>query len=164
MQVAPNGGTLLAITCTTARSDEMALGTDLRPVPAGTASDEIRPGTRYLLVAFAVLTALATNQLLVLGEHTERYWPWTIQSRPTVGFLGAAYAAGFLLSVLSLRRRQWRQVRVAVATVTAFAVLTLIATIVHAHRLHLSDADPMARTAAWFWVAVYLVVPLAGLT
>jgi hypothetical protein len=160
----------------------MAIGTDPRPRSAGIAEDRethedhaalpadrrdaggrILSGTRYLLVAFAVLTALATNQLLVLGGHTDRYWPWTIQSRPTVGFLGAAYAAGFLLSVLSLRRREWRHVRVAVATVTAFTVLTLIPTLVHAHRLHLSDPDPMARAAAWFWVAVYLVVPLAGL-
>jgi len=129
-----------------------------------TAADPVRAGTRRLLTAFAVLTALATASLLTLGGHTERFWPWTIQSPATVGFLAAAYGAGFLLSVLSLRQRSWTSVRVAVATVTVFTVLTLIATIVHAHRLHLSAADPVARGAAWFWIAVYVVVPVAGLS
>ena len=143
----------------------MAMCTEVRPGAAGrleSSGDRIRPGTRALLGAFAALTAAATFSLLVLG-HTERFWPWTIQNPATVGFLGAAYGAGFLLSVLSLRQRSWRSVRVAVGTVTAFAFLTLVATIVHAHRLHLSDADPVARGVAWFWLAVYVVVPLAGL-
>jgi hypothetical protein len=122
----------------------------------------VRTGTRRLLTAFAVLTALATHQLLVLGGHTDEYWPWTVQSRATVGFLAAAYGSGFLLSVLSLRQRSWTSVRVAVATVTVFTFLTLIATIVHAHRLHLHDADPLARGAAWFWLVVYVAVPLVG--
>jgi hypothetical protein len=130
----------------------------------GTADDRVRTGTRRLLIAFALLTALATHRLLVLGGHTDRYWPWTIQNRATVGFLAAAYAAGFVLSVLSLRQRSWSHLRVAVATVTAFTVFTLVATLVHAHRLHFSSADPMARAAAWLWVTVYVVVPLAGLS
>jgi hypothetical protein len=64
--------------------------------------------------------------------------------------------------VLSLRQRSWTHVRVAVATVTVFTFLTLIATIVHAHRLHLPDADPLARAAARFWLAIYVAVPLVG--
>jgi hypothetical protein len=34
----------------------------------------------------------------VLGGHTDRFWPWTITSSATTGFLVAAYGAGFLLS------------------------------------------------------------------
>src|SRR3954468_20693451 len=75
------------------------------PAPLGRDTARLRPGTRSLFGAFAALTALATNQLLLLGGHTDRFWPWTIQNRATVGFLGAAYAAGLLLSVLSLRQR-----------------------------------------------------------
>jgi hypothetical protein len=145
----------------------MAICTEARPASTGDLeedfrTDRIRPGTRALLGAFAVLTALATHQLLVLGGHTERFWPWSIKSQATIGFLAAAYGAGFLLSVLSLRQRSWTHVRVAVATVTVFTFLTLIATIVHAHRLHLSDSDPLARGAAWFWLAIYIAVPLIG--
>jgi hypothetical protein len=123
----------------------------------------LEPGPRRLLITFALLTALATHQLLRLGGHTDHYWAWTIRSRPTVAFLGAAYAAGLVLSVLALRQRSWRHVRVAVATVTAFTVLTLVATLVHVHKLHLGAADPLARTAAWVWLAVYVAVPVAGL-
>lgn len=123
----------------------------------------LEPGPRRLLIAFALLTALATHQLLVLGGHTDLYWAWTIRSRPTVAFLGAAYAAGLVLSLVGLRQRSWRDVRVAVSTVTAFTVLTLVATLVHAHKLHLSAAEPLARSAAWVWLAVYVAVPVAGL-
>jgi hypothetical protein len=144
----------------------MAICTEVRPGPFRAALDDcdrIRPGTRALLSAFAVLTALATNQLLVFGGQTERFWPWTIHNPATVGFLAAAYGAGFVLSVLSLRQRSWTRVRVAVGTVTVFTFLTLLATIIHAHRLHFSDADPLARGAAWFWLVVYVVVPVAGI-
>jgi hypothetical protein len=144
----------------------MAICTEVHPGQAGSAEEEfcdrIRPGTRALLLAFSALTALATNQLLVLGGHTDRFWPWTIRNPATIGFLAAAYGAGFLLSVLSVRQRSWTHVRVAVGTVTVFTFLTLLATVVHVHRLHVSAADPVARGAAWFWIAVYVVVPLAG--
>jgi hypothetical protein len=143
----------------------MAIHTDVRPGPAEVAEfrdDRIRAGTRALLGAFAVLTALATYSLVVLGGHTERFWPWTIKSPATSAFLAAGYAAGFVLSVLSLRQRSWTHVRVAIATVTVFTFLKLIATIVHARALHFSDADPVARGAAWFWLAIYVAVPLAG--
>ncbi len=130
-----------------------------RPATGASAHDRVLPRTRALLVAFTGLTALATNQLLVLGGRTDRFWAWTIEQRPTASFLGAAYAAGCLLSVLSLRQRSWAQVRVAVATVAVFTSLTLVATLWHAHRLHLVSGDPVPRAAAWIWLGVYLVVP-----
>jgi hypothetical protein len=126
--------------------------------------EEVRTATRYLLVGFALLTALAAHQLLVLGRQTDRYWAWTIESRPTAAFLGAAYAAGFVLSVLALRQRSWQRIRIPVVTVTVFTVLTLVATLVHLHRLHLHAGDPVARTAAWFWLVVYIAVPVVCLT
>ncbi|MGY1716009.1 hypothetical protein ACI78R_16215 [Geodermatophilus sp. SYSU D01106] len=136
---------------------------DDREQPAETGEAGLGPGPRRLLAAFALFTALAAHQLLRLGGHTEHAWAWTIQARPTVAFLGAAYAAGFVLSVAALRQRSWAHVRVAVVTVTVFTVLTLAATYWHAHKLHLTAADPLARSAAWVWTAVYLAVPVAGL-
>ena len=38
----------------------------------------ILPATRKVLLAFAVLTLLATNQLLVVASFTDRYFAWTI--------------------------------------------------------------------------------------
>jgi hypothetical protein len=120
----------------------------------------VHQGTRGLLVAFALLTGLAVHQLVVLADSTERWWPWTITIGATGGFLAAAYAAGLLLSLAALRQTSWRRVRVAVATVAVFTGLTLLATLVHAHKLHIADPDLLARGTSWTWFVIYLVVPV----
>ena len=122
-----------------------------------------RPGR--VLVAFAVLTALAANQLLVVASFTDRLFAWTIAVRPTSAFLGAAYAAGFVLAIVALRRHSWREVRVALVTVTVFTVLTLIPTLIHLHIFHLSEwRIGCGQLAAWIWLAIYLGVPIACLS
>ena len=126
--------------------------------------DRLQAGTRVLLLAFTAFTLLAAISLLVLGGHTDTFFAWTIRSRPNASFLGAAYVAGFVLSVLALRQHSWIRVRVAVVTVTAFTILTLISTLEHLHRLHLMTGGASARLAAWVWLGVYLLIPVAGLT
>src|SRR3712207_1481506 len=120
-------------------------------------------GTRWLLVAFSVLTLLAVFQLLVLADVADRFWAWTIRTELTAAFLGAAYGGGFVLAVVSLRQRRWSRIRLPVVTVTAFTWLTAVATVIHLHRLHLASGGPFARVAAWVWLAVYLVIPLVCL-
>jgi hypothetical protein len=127
--------------------------------PAG----DVHAGTKWLMVAFVVLTAFATVELLVLSDVADRYWAWTIRTELTAAFLGAAYASGFALSVLALRQDRWSRIRVSVVTVTVFTVLTSVATIIHMHRLLLESGGPAARAAAWVWLAVYLVIPVACL-
>ena len=124
--------------------------------------ERVRPGTRALLVVFVVFTLLAVNGLLVLGAHTDRWFAWPIVGRPNSAFLGAAYLAGFVLSVLALRQARWSSVRIAVLTVTGFTVLTLVPTVAHRHVLSLMADGVVARTAAWVWLVVYLAVPVAG--
>ena len=85
----------------------------------GANSGHVRTGTRILLGGFALLTLGAASQLLLFGGSTDRYFAWTITVEPMAGFLGAAYAAGFVLSVLSLRQARWESVRVTVVAVTA---------------------------------------------
>lgn len=126
-----------------------------------TRSTGLRPSTRALLVAFVVLTLVATNQLLVLGRRTETLFSWTIAPPLSAGFLGASYAAGCVLSVLALRSRSWADARVPLVTVLVFAVLTLAATLLHLDRFHFSVPALVPRFAAWVWLVVYLVVPVA---
>ena len=128
------------------------------------AAGGVLSGTRRVFVAFAVLTLLATNQLLVVATFTDRFFAWTITVRPTSAFLGAAYAAGFVLAVLALRQNRWRDVRVALVTVTVFTVLTLIPTLIHLHIFHLLYGGLADRLAAWVWLAIYIGVPIACLT
>lgn len=136
-------------------------------VQAAAGVRQLMPATRVLLGAFAVLTALATVALFVLPSTTEETFAWTIKPPLTAAFIGAGYAAGFLLVVLSLRARTWVDVRVPVLTIFVFVVLTLVATLVHINRLHFDDdfggLDMLAKGAAWFWLAVYVIVPVAML-
>jgi hypothetical protein len=122
--------------------------------------DDVRTGTRRLLVAFAVLTALAVNQLLVLADVSDRYWVWAIHTELTAAFLGAAYGAGLVLSLLSLRERSWARIRIPLITVTAFTVLTSVATVIHNHKLLPTSGGLVARLAAWVWLVIYLVIPV----
>lgn len=118
-------------------------------------------GTRLLLGVFVALTALATNQLFVLAEHTDAWFAWTIKPALTAAWLGGGYGAGCLLVVLALRTHAWAHARVPVVTVVVFTVLTLVATLLHADRFHFGAQGLVARGAAWFWLAVYVVVPVA---
>jgi hypothetical protein len=133
------------------------------PADRSDAVDRLLPGTRALLAAFVVFTALAAVSLLPLGGSTETTFAWTIASRPNASFLGAAYLAGFVLSVVALRRRRWSEIRVPVVTVTVFTVLTLFPTLLHLHKFHLMADAGTARTTAWLWLVVYLIVPVAGI-
>jgi hypothetical protein len=116
-----------------------------------------------VLVVFAVFTVLAAILLLVFTSSTHRFFAWPIHAESTAAFLGAGYAAGFVLSVLALRQDRWSRLRVAMVTVSAFTVLTLIATLLHGHVFHLAAGDPVARFAAWVWLVVYLTIPVACL-
>ena len=129
--------------------------------PEQAAAGGVLVGTKWLLTAFAVLTLLAVVQLLVLADVADRYWAWTIHTEQSAAFVGAGYGAGFVLSVLSLRMTRWCDIRIPIVTVTAFTLLTTVSTFVHMHRLHLEDGGSIARMAAWTWLAVYLVVPVA---
>lgn len=127
----------------------------------GAGPDGLHRATRLLLVAFICLTLVATNQLFVLATRTATLFSWTIQPPMSAAFLGASYAAGCVLSVLALRTRSWRDARTPLITVLVFAVLTLVATLLHLDRFHFGAPGLVARSAAWIWLGVYLVVPIA---
>jgi hypothetical protein len=119
----------------------------------------LRP-MRVLLGAFGVLTLLAVAALFVRPEATDRFFAWTVLPPLTAAFLGAAYAAGCALVVLSLRSREWAHARASIITILIFTVLTLCATLAHLDRFHFGADGTVARAAAWFWLAVYVLVPL----
>ena len=118
---------------------------------------------RRLLLAASALVFLAGFQLFILTEHTDLYFAWTIQPPLTAAFLGASYFSSFLLEFLASRETEWAKGRVAVPAVFAFTTLTLIATILHADRFHFNSPELLARFAAWFWLAIYAIVPIAML-
>lgn len=130
--------------------------------PAGVR--RLLPTMRALLIVFAVLTALAVVALFVMASRTADMFAWTIDPPLTAAFLGSGYAAGFVLVVLSLRDPVWANSRVPVLTILAFVVLTLVSTLLHIDRFHFQDEFAglpfLAKAAAWFWLGVYVLVPL----
>jgi hypothetical protein len=126
-----------------------------------TAVRPVTTGMRVLLVAFTALTVLAFVALDVLATRTADFFAWTIEPPATAAFLGSGYAAGTLLVALTLRTRAWTNARVAVLTVLVFTVLTLGATLLHLDKFHFGADGVVAWAAAWFWLAIYLVVPVA---
>jgi hypothetical protein len=121
----------------------------------------ILPGTRLLLVIFSGLTLLAFVVLFGLADATERVFAWTIKPPATAAFLGAAYAAGCVLVLLALRKGTWAALRIPFLTILVFAIVTLVATLLHLDRFHFGSDILAARYAAYFWMGVYLLVPPA---
>ncbi|MGH8899745.1 MAG: hypothetical protein ACRDZ4_22610 [Egibacteraceae bacterium] len=129
-------------------------------------SPSVRPLTdkmRGLLLVFGVLTILAVGVLYILAEHTDRYFAWTVSPPITAAFLGGGFGAGFVLVVLTRRERAWANARVGVLTILLFVMLTLLATLLHLDRFHFGAPGAVARFAAWFWLVIYVLVPLAML-
>jgi hypothetical protein len=127
-------------------------------------SADVRPvsrETKVLLAVFVALTALATIVLYLRSGDTADWFAWTINPPLTAAFLGGGYGAGFVMVILALRTHAWAHARVPVVTVLLFTALTLAATLLHHDRFHFGAEGVIARFAAWFWLAVYLIVPLA---
>jgi hypothetical protein len=120
-------------------------------------------GVGVLLVAFCCLTAAAVVSLVVLADRTDETFAWTIQPPVTAAFLGSGYAAGLVLSALSLRAGDWDAVRVPFVTVLVFTWCTAVATFLHLDRMHVRTpgTGPVAEPAAWLWLVVYVVIPVA---
>ena len=119
------------------------------------------PLMRYVLYVAAALVFLAGVPLFVFPEHTDRYFAWTVDSRMTAVFLGAAYWSAIGLELGAARAASWSRARIAVPAVFVFTSLTLVVSLVHLHKLHLHDDVPVSATfVALAWLAIYELVPV----
>jgi hypothetical protein len=135
------------------RSDEGSSGATGRP---------FKPLTRNMRIWFWIDCLLLTTagvQLYILAEATDRFFAWTIAPPLTAAFLGASYLGSLPLVYLSSRQKLWANARLAVYGVFVFTVVTLMATLMHLDRFHLSASLPFARFAAWVWLLIYVTVP-----
>lgn len=116
---------------------------------------------RWLLLTAAVLVLLAGTQLFVFTGRTDSYFAWTIANPLAAAFLGASYWASFSIEALAGRQAVWANARIAGPAVLVFTVLTLVATLLHLHQLHLgSEFAASTRAVTWAWIAIYALVPL----
>jgi hypothetical protein len=118
------------------------------------------PAMRVAAYASMVLAAVGFFDFYVAADSTADYSPWTINPPMSAAFLGAGYAAGFVLFLQAIRERLWVRTRIAFLTVWEFTVFSLIATLMHDDKFHFDTGPGVARAAAWFWLAVYAGYPL----
>ncbi len=97
----------------------------------------------YLFVQGAGFTLLAAGLLLAPAFMSDR-WPWLITPLLAQIYSGPFLAYG-LGSLSASRRTGWEEVRVPMRAMLVFAVLVLIASV-----LHLALFDP-AAPSAWLW-------------
>jgi len=128
--------------------------------PAG-AAVPIDGAVRVFIVAALLLVGSAAASLLLLPEHTDTAFAWTIRPPLSAAWLGAGYASAFVALAATLRRRDWRDIRVGVAVVAAGLVVILAATLLHLERFHWKAPHAMARVWAWAWLGWYLLLPPA---
>jgi len=121
------------------------------------------PGTRRLMRFAGGATVLAVSQLYVFPADTDRFFAWTINPPISAAFMGAGFGAGAVLMVGMWRETSWARVRLSFTAVFAFTIVTLAATLIHIDRFHFG-AGGVAETAAWLWVGVYVVFPVAMAT
>ncbi|MDH3462479.1 MAG: hypothetical protein OEM32_02490, partial [Acidimicrobiia bacterium] len=65
------------------------------------------PAMRRLVIPFTILAGLGALQLYVFPNDTDRFFAWTLLPELSSSFMGAGFAAGVVMTVLSFRRQPW---------------------------------------------------------
>lgn len=115
--------------------------------------DRVLPATRVL--AFVLVPILVTAFVILYGfpADTGRLFAWTIRPTLTPMVLASAYLGGAWFFVRVTRERRWARVGAGLLSVTLFATLLGVATVVHWDRFN------HGHVAFWLWATLYLVAP-----
>ena len=119
------------------------------------------PGLRLLFAAASVLVVLAGVQLFIFSERTDDFFAWTILSPLTAAVDGAFFLTALILFVPARRAATWAEVRPITGAVMVVATVKLAATLLDLGPFHFHGPGTAAQVAAWGWLVVYIVVPVA---
>lgn len=121
--------------------------------------DAVLPAMRAVAVVVVLVLLPALVILWGLPGRTADLWAWTIKPDLTPIFMGAGYGAGAYFFVRVYRARRWHEVSVGVISAAVFALLALVATLVHFDKFNHGDAPTLAAIAFYGWTGVYIVSP-----
>ncbi|MEY2517470.1 MAG: hypothetical protein QOJ89_4828 [bacterium] len=128
--------------------------------------DAVLPATRVAAVVVVCVLVPALIILWGLPTRTDDLWAWTIKAPLTPIFMGAGYGAGAYFFTRVYRSPRWHEVSVGVASAAFFALLMLIATVLHYDKFNqgkahdgLPDPPALATAAFWGWTIVYILSP-----
>jgi hypothetical protein len=113
----------------------------------------VLPATRVL--AFVLVPILLTAFVILYGfpADTGRLFAWTIRPTLTPMVLASAYLGGAWFFVRVTRERRWARVGAGLLSVTLFAALLGVATVIHWDRFN------HGHVAFWLWATLYFVAP-----
>ncbi|MEA2244689.1 MAG: hypothetical protein QOD24_4245 [Solirubrobacteraceae bacterium] len=121
--------------------------------------DALLPAMRVVAAVVVCVLVPALVILWGLPGRTADLWAWTIKPDLMPIFMGAGYGAGAYFFVRVYRARRWHEVSVGVLSAAVFALLMLVATLVHFDKFNKGDAPTLAAIAFWGWTIVYVVSP-----
>lgn len=122
--------------------------------PAGEwRDDRVLPATRVLAVVLVPILLTAFVILYAFPADTGRLFAWTIRPELTPMVLASAYLGGGWFFVRVVHESRWARVSAGLLSVTLFAALLGIATVLH------WDRFTHGHLAFWLWAALYFTAP-----
>ncbi|QNE22476.1 hypothetical protein F1D05_36960 [Kribbella qitaiheensis] len=119
------------------------------PTPA----DRVLPYTRVLSLCIVPFLIAGFVILYLFPQHTPRLWAWPLRPTMTSMVLASAYLGGAYFFIRAALERQWHVLAPGLLSVTLFATLLGVATVLHWDKF--SHDNP----AFWIWSALYFVAP-----
>ena len=116
-------------------------------------NDRILPETRWVSAIIVPFLVAAFIILYLFPDHTQELFAWGIKPRMSAMMLAAAYIGGAYFFVRVVTNARWHSVKVGFLSVTTFATLMGIATILHWDRFNHGYISFFA------WVALYFTTP-----
>ncbi|GAA2482138.1 hypothetical protein [Terrabacter carboxydivorans] len=122
--------------------------------PAGERRDDrILAATRVLAVVLVPILLTAFAILYAFPADTGRLFAWTIRPELTPMVLASAYLGGGWFFVRVVHESRWARVSAGLLSVTLFAALLGVATVIHWDRFN------HGHLAFWLWAALYFTAP-----
>jgi len=118
--------------------------------------------TRSVFVAGFCLTIGTGIGLYAVPDRTADYWAWTIKSPLTAAFFGAGYLSAACALGLAARAPSWERARAVAVVAFTLTSLALVATLLETGTFAFGNGG-LTGAVAWFWLAVYVVLPPAVL-
>lgn len=122
-------------------------------VVSATRDDRVLAYTRVLSLVVAPFLLVAFVLLYIFPGDTKQLFAWTIKPTMTPMVLASAYLGGAYFFLRALRERRWNVVKTGFLSVSLFASLLGVATIVHWAKFN------HGHVAFWLWAGLYFAAP-----
>lgn len=121
---------------------------------------DLLPVARAVFLADLVGAFLAGLQFVFTPDRTAEFASWTIAVPIAAASLGYAYGSTLPSMIRALRIDEWSRTRILPVMALVLTTLSVVATFRDLDLFHFDEGPALARTAAWFWLVLYIVLPV----